>query len=80
MVLPQPCLRHPVTGLVNTGQGTLGGSCDARHRRPNPSGIADQVLSEMTRTRPPSATPGPEIITMESEDGEDGNQNTIDGS
>lgn len=26
------------------------------------------------------ATPGPKIITMESEDGEDGNQNTIDGS
>ena len=31
-----------------------GGSCDARHRRPNPVGIADQALSRMTSTqRPP---------------------------
>ncbi len=53
-------------------------SCDARHRRPNPGGVVDQVLSRLTRTQPPHNPAA--INAIESEDGEDGNQNTIDGS
>ena len=80
MVLPNPCLQHPVTGLVDSGQGTPGGSCDARHHRPNPGGHCRPGLVQDDKNTTPLATPGPEMKTMESEDGEDGNQNTIDGS
>jgi len=80
MVLPKPCLRRPVTGLVGSGQGTSEGH--ATH------GIADQTPVAL-QTRGPVqdnknttslATPGPATSAIESEDVEDEKQNTIDGS
>jgi hypothetical protein len=51
-----------------------GGSCDARHHRPNPGGHCRPGLVRDDKNATPFATLGPEIKTMKSEDGEDGNK------